>query len=113
MVYHKATYVDSNGQTAGLIGAILDITERKQAEEELRFRNAILSTQQEATIDGILVVNGSGDIVSSNRRFAEMWGIPPEIIASKSDERALRFGDGQARESRGVHRQGEVPLRQS
>ncbi len=90
VVYHKATYVDASGQIAGLIGAILDVTERNQAEEELRFRNTILSTQQEATSDGILVVSGSGDIVSSNRRFAELWGISQEIIDSMSDERALQ-----------------------
>jgi two-component system cell cycle sensor histidine kinase/response regulator CckA len=90
VIYHKATYVDSNGRIAGLVGAILDITDRERAEEELQFRNAILSTQQETAIDGILVADGKGAIVSSNRRFADMWGIPPEIIESKSDERAMQ-----------------------
>ncbi len=69
---------------------IRDISARKQAEEELRFRNLILSTQQEASIDGILVVDVAGRIVSSNLRFAEMWGIPKDIIESRSDERALQ-----------------------
>ena len=66
----------------------VDVTARKRAEDELRFRNLILSTQQEASIDGILVVNVDGKIVSSNRRFAEMCGISSDIIESGSDQRA-------------------------
>ena len=34
VVYHKATFVDSNGRIAGLVGAILDITDRTRAEKE-------------------------------------------------------------------------------
>ncbi len=68
-----------------------EIGERERGEEELRFRNLILSTQQEVSIDGMLVVDVVGKIISSNRRFAEMWGIPPDIIESGSDERALQF----------------------
>ena len=36
----------------------------RRADEELIFRNVILSTQQEASIDGILVVDESGRIIS-------------------------------------------------
>ncbi len=68
-----------------------DITERKRAEEELRFRNALLSTQQETSIDGILAVGEDGAILSYNRRFVEMWDIPPEIMRSGSDQRALQY----------------------
>ena len=69
---------------------IRDITERKQAEEELKFRNVILSTQQEASIDGILVVDESAGILSLNRRFCELWNIPSEVLETKSDERTLQ-----------------------
>ena len=34
VVFHKATFEKPNGQIGGLIGAILDITERKNAEKE-------------------------------------------------------------------------------
>ncbi len=71
---------------AAHIGAALM---RKRAEEELRFANILLSTQQEVSIDGILVVDENGAIRSSNRRFAGMWSIPLDIVESKSDERAL------------------------
>ena len=55
----------------------LDVTERKKVDEELQFRNLMLSTQQETSIDGILVVAEEIRILSHNRRFAQMWGIPP------------------------------------
>jgi len=33
VIYHKAPFYDNNGEVAGLIGAILDITEQKNAEK--------------------------------------------------------------------------------
>ena len=68
----------------------IDLSERKLAEEKLRFSNALLSTQFETSIDGILVVDMSGKIISCNRRFMEVCGIPEEVIASGIDEEALQ-----------------------
>ncbi len=66
-----------------------DITERKKAEEALLFNNIILRTQQESSIDGILIVNEKGEILSFNQRFVDMWGIPPDVIETKSDQHTL------------------------
>ena len=63
----------------------------RRADEELKFRNVILSTQQEASIDGILVVDESNAIISYNQRFVEMWGIPPKLVESKDDEPVLQY----------------------
>jgi PAS domain S-box-containing protein len=68
-----------------------DITARKQAEEELKLKNAILSTQQEVSLDGILVVDDNAKIVSYNQRFVEMWGVPPKLIEGKVDQPILEF----------------------
>ena len=65
-------------------------TARKRAEDELQFRNLVLSTQQETAIDGILVIDADGNVLSSNRRFADIWGIPLDIIESKSAEQNLQ-----------------------
>ncbi len=67
-----------------------DVTERWNLEHELERKNSILSTQQETSLDAILLVNEHGKIVSFNRRFVDLWGIPDEVIASRSDERALQ-----------------------
>jgi PAS domain S-box-containing protein len=59
--------------------------------EELRFRNILLSTQQEASIDGILAVDESSRIVSYNKQFISMWGIPAELVESGSDDLARQY----------------------
>jgi PAS domain S-box-containing protein len=78
------------GQLQLLMNGWWQIVTRKRASEVLRLTNTILSTQTEASIDGILVVDESGKIVSFNNRFIEIWGISSEVIASQSDERALK-----------------------
>jgi len=82
--------IDDHGRLCGYRGVDRDITERKNHEEELKFRNLLLSNQQEAAIDGILVVDEKDSIVSFNRRFVEMWGIPSDIVEAKSGELALQ-----------------------
>jgi PAS domain S-box-containing protein len=68
-----------------------DITERKRAKDELAFKNAILSTQQETSIDGILVVDENNTIISFNRRFVDLWEIPHELVEAGDDTPVLDF----------------------
>jgi PAS domain S-box-containing protein len=82
--------VKSDGTTTIRV-AISDITDISRAEEEIKFKNVILSTQQETSLDGILVVDKNGKILSFNRHFTELWDIPDDVIASRSDERALQY----------------------
>jgi PAS domain S-box-containing protein len=79
-----------SGGPRGFLVIVRDISERKQAETQILFKNALLETQMEASIDGILVVDSAGKMISFNGRFVEMWGIPEEVVASRSDERALQ-----------------------
>lgn len=74
-----------------VLGIYRDITERKKAEAELQFRNVLLSTQQETSLDGILVVDAAARILSYNRRFVEMWAIPPTLLQTEADEPLLQF----------------------
>lgn len=68
-----------------------EIAERRKAEEELMFHNIILSTQQETSIDGILVVDENDKIISYNKKFVDMWSIPPEQIQNTFDEVLLHY----------------------
>ncbi len=86
----KVPMRDEAGKLIGVMGIARDITERKNTEEELRFKNTLLTTEHEVSIDGILVVDENGQIISYNRRFVEIWGIMEEIIMSGSDERAIQ-----------------------
>jgi PAS domain S-box-containing protein len=84
-------FFDKDGQLVAYDGMISDITERKLAEIELKFRNLLLTTQQEVSIDGIRIVDEFGKIISYNRRFMEMWEIPTQIIETGSDEQVLQL----------------------
>jgi len=50
---------------------------------------AILAAEHELSPHGILVVDQQGRWISFNRHFIDMWGIPEEIIRSRSDTAAL------------------------
>ncbi len=72
-----------------------DITERKRAQEELLLKTALLETEAETTLDGILVVDGKGRCLQSNRRFAEMFNVPAELLDRKDDEEMLAYSRSQ------------------
>lgn len=78
-----------------LATALLDITERKRVEATLRLQKTLLEAQDEASIDGILVVSEAGQILSCNRRFVEMWGLRPDVIAAGTREAVARAIRGQ------------------
>lgn len=88
----------------GTVVIIHDITDLEGAEQALRFRNVVLSTQQETSMDGILIVDAQGSIVSSNRKFADMWRIAPSILESGTDSRALEWALTQVKDPDGFIR---------
>jgi PAS domain S-box-containing protein len=80
-----------DGKTVGRVWSFRDITERTEAERGAEASVSLLRATLEATADGILVVDNDGRIVSFNRKFAEMWRIPEEVLASRDDKEALAF----------------------
>jgi len=52
---------------------------------ELERSVADLQATLESTADGILVCDLNGHIRNYNRLFAELWGLPPELLAGHSD----------------------------
>ncbi len=73
----------------GLLDRLTAFLRPAKAAQEVRTTIAILEAQQEATLDGILVVGNDRRILSFNQRFLEIWDIPPALAASKGDERML------------------------
>ena len=64
---------------------------RKRTEEELKATISLLQATLESTADGILVIDRSGKITSSNKQFTEMWRIPDNIMASNNDDIAIDY----------------------
>ncbi len=66
--------------------------------ERLETKRSLLEATLEASNNGILVVSTEGAITSSNQRFAEMWRIPTDLIASVDDSRVLQFAAEQLKD---------------
>ena len=89
---------DAAGKAVCVQGTVTDVTERKASEDALQRNHAMLQAQQEASLDGILVVDENKRIVSYNDRFRNLWGIPAEMIAPRDDARVLQYMSGQVRD---------------
>jgi PAS domain S-box-containing protein len=82
---------DEQGKPVGLLGVARDITQRKQAAEQLEQSVSMLRATLESTADGILVVDAHGRIQSFNQKFVDLWRIPEAILATLDDNHALEF----------------------
>ena len=79
------------GRTDAVVLVGVDLGNYRQPHEQDVFRKVLLDAQTEASIDGILVVSSDTKMLSFNRRFVEMWGVPQDIVDSRSDELALAW----------------------
>ncbi|MBA4396181.1 MAG: hypothetical protein C0394_02145, partial [Syntrophus sp. (in: bacteria)] len=67
-----------------------EIEERKKAGAALRKSESLLQTILESAADGIFACNNNGEMLFANKRFSEMWMIPPEVMAGRDDDAMLR-----------------------
>src|SRR5271157_6004726 len=74
-----------------------EMESRRITEEQYHLLQGIL----QSTSDGILAVNRENEVLFANERFAEMWMIPPEIMASKDDTLLLQYVLDQLLDPRG------------
>jgi PAS domain S-box-containing protein len=73
VIFNKAIYRDPQGAVAGLIGVIIDITERKKQEEKYR---SIIQT----SIDGFWLADLQGNIKEVNDAYCKMIGYSSEEL---------------------------------
>ncbi len=72
---------DQKGNVTGVLSTAQDITERKQAEDELRFNSEIIKNMNEALY---LVRMEDGIIVHTNSMFEKMFGYLPGEMLGKN-----------------------------
>ncbi len=72
-----------------LAGYTIDITERKQAEDELLSSISLVEAALESTADGIIIVNRNGQVSHWNQKYVDLWHIPEELLAADVYEPVL------------------------
>ena len=77
---------DEKGRPKMWRGVLHDITEAKQATEELARSFSLLEATLESTADAVLVVDLRGQAVRFNRRYLEMWRLSDSEVPRSDQE---------------------------
>jgi diguanylate cyclase (GGDEF)-like protein/PAS domain S-box-containing protein len=77
LMFNKATFNDSNGNVAGLVGVIVDLTERKREQEQLAEAEALFRGLVEQSLAGIYIIQDRL-FAYVNPRMADIFGYTPE-----------------------------------
>ena len=75
----------------------LDITEQKQAREELIWKTALLEAQMDSALDGILVVDDRAKRILQNERLFQLFKVPKDIADDDDDTKLLQHVASQAK----------------
>ncbi len=90
VVFHKSTFSDSQGHVLGLIGVILDITERKRLEKEKE--NLIIELQK--ALSEVKKLSGFLPICASCKKIRDDKGYWNEVERYISDHSEALFSHG-------------------
>jgi PAS domain S-box-containing protein len=94
--YFNRTYQpyfdEGSTEATGVLTLSHNVTEQVEARqkiqeitERLNFRNALFEAQNEATDDGVLIVDDKGKVLLQNKQFETIWNLPKEVIDSGED----------------------------
>jgi PAS domain S-box-containing protein len=86
IIFNKATFVDADNRVAGIVGALIDITERKRAEEELRESEEKFRVLAETSPTAIFLFQGEM-IIYANPATERLFGYSAEELLQ------MRFWD--------------------
>lgn len=75
-----------------------EIAQHQQLQEELKRSLSLLHATLNSTTDGIVAVNLTGEVVSFNHQFIEMWGICEKNLLSATRQERLRLLQAQVKE---------------
>ncbi len=79
----------------GILQIVRDITDRKLAEEARQLQHSLIDAINEVSLDGILVVDDRQNVVSCNRRFAEVWQLDLQESVPGHLDSAARLSERQ------------------
>jgi diguanylate cyclase (GGDEF)-like protein/PAS domain S-box-containing protein len=69
--------------------AVLDVTERRRAVYELRTQNMRFEAAIENMTQGLAMFDGERKLIVCNRRYAEVYSLPPELVRPGTTHRQI------------------------
>jgi PAS domain S-box-containing protein len=80
VIFYKATFVNSDNRLGGLVGTLLDITERNKIEAALRASEEKFRLFFEESRDAIFVADTNCRLINANQSVLELFGYAREEI---------------------------------
>jgi PAS domain S-box-containing protein len=74
----------AQGKPVRLVGCCWDVSERWLATTKREQSISLLRATLEASADGLLVVDGAGQVTALNQRLRELWRLPPAVTEGTS-----------------------------
>ncbi len=84
-VDRKVSRIWVDGATPLYLVCLQDLRQQRRTEHELERLVAQLRATLESTADGIMASDADGRVCNYNRRFAELWDIPEELMVRRND----------------------------
>jgi PAS domain S-box-containing protein len=75
VLYNARVYKGQNGVVQGVYASLRDITERKQAEEEMKMQQAYTRSLIEASLDPLVTISPEGKITDVNEASVRATGV--------------------------------------
>jgi PAS domain S-box-containing protein len=92
-LFHKAVFTDAEEQAVGLIGVMLDIHDRKEAEQSIRDHRERLRVVLESILDGVVTTGANGAIRSLNPAAERLLGMPAADAEGRAASEILSIRD--------------------
>jgi diguanylate cyclase (GGDEF)-like protein len=70
---------------------IIDVTDRKSAEEALRWKTTFLEALVDSSHDGILILDSRKQKVLQNERFIQLLKMPRDVAEAEDEEERIKF----------------------
>ncbi|MBI5585227.1 MAG: PAS domain S-box protein, partial [Deltaproteobacteria bacterium] len=87
VVFHKAIFSDQDGSAAGIVGVIIDVTERRRAEEALRLSEDKFRLAFRTSPDALSIIRLKNDrYVDINQGFLDLTGYTRDEVIGKTPQ---------------------------
>ena len=83
VIFNKSTYTNAEGEVSGLVGVILDITERKRIEDDLRESEEKYRLLVEGQTDLVVKVDTEGRLLFVSPTYCDIFGKTEEELLGR------------------------------